>query len=168
MKLKIILTLILTAFTGTAYATPQACPALTVERLSESQIGVIYQAFEAGRGNDMSYSLAAIAWQESQGGKYMINLQDPSSGVFHITINNALSYIKWRDTPFNRNRVAQLLIDDFELSAEFAMINLQFWKDHHGNDWNKIWGSYNGGYRPNMEYASDIASKIQKIKLCEW
>jgi hypothetical protein len=118
----------------------------------------------------MAYSLAAIAWKESSAGKYMINLQDPSAGVFHITINNALVYLKWKDTNFNRNRAAQLLIQDFQLAANFAMINLQFWKDQHGNNWNRIWASYNAGHswKNGRKYAKDIASKVRKIRLCGW
>jgi len=103
-------------------------------------------------------------------GKYLINLQDPSAGVFHITINNALVYLKWEDTSFNRNRAAQLLIQDFQLAADFAMINLQFWKDQYGGNWSKIWASYNAGWdwKNGKGYSKDIKSKIQRIKMCRW
>jgi hypothetical protein len=61
-------------------------------------------------------------------------------------------------------------VEDFQLSAEFAMINLQFWKDNYGNNWHKIWASYNAGYNwsNGVEYSNDIVTKIQKIKLCNW
>lgn len=146
------------------------CPVLTAEKYTDKQINTIHQAYQAGKVKGMSYSLAAIAMRESSGGKYMINLQDPSAGVFHITINNALSYLKWKDNNFNRNRAAQLLIEDFTMSAEFAMINLQFWKDLHGDNWRKIWASYNAGYnwKNGVDYSNDISKKIQKIKLCHW
>jgi len=167
---KAILLVVLSSVLSVSNASQQACPALAAEGFTEGQVSIMYQAFQIGKQKDMSYSLAAIAWKESSAGKYMINLQDPSAGVFHITMINALAYLKWENTNFNRNRAAQLLVEDFQLSAEFAMINLQFWKDHYGNNWHKIWASYNSGYNwsNGVEYSNDVASKIQKIKLCNW
>lgn len=164
------LTALLLVFLSVPYASAYQCPVLASEGLSERQIGVIHKAFTVGKAKNMSYSLAAIVWKESSAGRYMINLQDPSAGAFHITINNALVYLKWKDTNFNRNRAAQMLIQDFQLSAEFAMINLTFWKDLHKDNWFRIWASYNAGYRwQNGEsYATDISRKVQKIKLCRW
>lgn len=168
--LRIVLTTILTSFMGVAYATPHQCPVLASEGLTERQIETVHKSYVAGKEKDMAYSLAAIVWKESSAGRYMINLQDPSAGPFHITIDNALVYLKWKDTNFNRNRAAQMLIQDFQLSAEFAMINLQFWKDQYKNNWFRIWASYNAGYnwKNGEDYAHDIARKVQKIKLCSW
>jgi hypothetical protein len=167
---KAILLVILLSIPFVSGASVHSCPTLTAEGFTERQVRVMYRAFQIGKQKDMSYSLAAIAWKESSAGKYMINLQDPSFSVFHITIDNALVYLKWEDTNFNRNRAAQLLIEDFQLAAEFAMINLQFWKDNYGSNWHKIWASYNSGYNwsNGVEYSNDVASKIQKIKLCNW
>jgi len=164
------LTLFVIALLPTLAIATTSCPYLKADGLSQDQIKVLHRAFTAGKPKDMSYSLAAIAWKESSAGKYLINIQDPSFSAFHITINNAIAYLKWTDTNFNRNRAAQLLIEDFQLSAEFAMINLQFWKDNYGNNWHKIWASYNAGYNwsNGVEYSNDVASKIQKIKLCNW
>jgi hypothetical protein len=167
---KAILLVVLSSVLSVSNASQQACPALAAEGFTESQVSIMYQAFQIGKQKDMSYSLAAIAWKESSAGKYMINLQDPSAGVFHITMINALAYLKWENNNFNRNRAAQLLVEDFQLSAEFAMINLQFWKDLHGDNWFRIWQSYNAGhnYSNGTDYANDIVTKIQKIKLCNW
>lgn len=167
---KTALVVVLIAFSNLTYATPHQCPVLASEGLTEPQIKTLHKSYQAGKAKDMAYSLAAIAWKESSAGRYMINLQDPSAGPFHITIDNAINYLKWDDTNFNRNRVAQMLIEDFHLSAEFAMINLQFWKDLHKDNWFRIWASYNAGYRwqNGEDYAHDIARKVQKIKLCRW
>ena len=164
----LILATLLVVFSTSSQA--RQCPVLAYEGLTDNQMGVMYKAYQAGKEHDMAYSLAAIAWKESSAGKYMINLQDPSAGVFHITINNALVYLKWKDTNFNRNRAAQLLIQDFQLAANFAMINLQFWKDQHGENWSKVWASYNAGWnwKNGRKYSQDIANKIRMIKLCGW
>lgn len=169
--MRIALTLILTAFMGVAYATPHTCPALASQGFSESQIAVMYRSFEIGKINDMSYSLAAIAWKESSAGVHLYNPHDPSAGVFQITIKNALAYVDWEDNEYNRGRITQLLIDDLNLAAEFAMINLKFWKAQYGNDWRLIWQSYNGGYsgsEASKKYAADIVRKIKVIKQCDW
>jgi hypothetical protein len=167
---KAILTVILLSIPFVSNASVHTCPALAAEGFTDAQVSVMYRSFQVGKQKDMSYSLAAIAWKESSAGKYMINLQDPSAGAFHVTMMNALAYLKWDNTNFNRNRAAQLLIEDFKLSAEFAMINLQFWKDLHGDNWFRIWQSYNAGhnYSNGTDYANDIVTKIQKIKLCNW
>lgn len=146
------------------------CPVLEAHDLSSHQIETLHKAYVLGEKQDMGYSLAAIAWKESSGGRYLINLQDPSSGVFHVTIDNALSYLKLKDTPFNRNRVAQMLINDFVLSSDLAMNNLQFWKNMYGDNWIKIWASYNAGYnwKAGLHYSYDVAHKIELIKLCHW
>jgi hypothetical protein len=167
---KAILLIVILSIPFVSEASVHSCPALTAEGFTDTQVSVMYESFQIGKQKDMSYSLAAIAWKESSAGKYMINLQDPSAGVFHITMINALAYLKWENNNFNRNRAAQLLVEDFQLSAEFAMINLQFWKDNYGNNWHKIWASYNAGYNwsNGVEYSNDIVTKIQKIKLCNW
>lgn len=167
----IVLSLILVVPVKAEEDMAASCEALSQEGLSDNQVQVLHDSFEAGAVKDMSYSLAAIAWKESSAGRYLMNLQDPSAGVFMVTVDNAMGYIKWKDTPFNRNRMAQKLVEDFELSAEFAMINLQFWVDQYGNDWRTIWRRYNGGYSDSaraIKYSQDIAAKIQVIARCDW
>lgn len=166
--IKAILTALLILVSTNLWAT---CDALSQEGLSKKQIDVLQNSFYIGSKKDMSYSLAAIAWKESSAGKYLMNLQDPSAGVFMVTIENAIGYLKWKDTPFNRNRMAQLLMENFDLSAEFAMVNLQFWKDQYGEDWRTIWKRYNGGYSDSersVKYSKDIAAKISVIAECDW
>lgn len=164
------LVVILMMFSSFASASWQ-CPALKARGFSNYQVAVTYNAFQEGLKKDMAYSLAAIAWSESSSGLFLRNPSDPSAGVFHVTIDNALSYIKWEDTPENRQKVEQLLIEDFTLAAEFAMINLQFWKSQYGENWKLIWRRYNGGYtdsEASIKYAESIARKVRVISTCGW
>ena len=134
--------------------------------LSQKQITVLKQAFMLGVKDNLSFSLVAIAWTESDLGKYNINLQDPSAGWYHIKISTAMARMTphLRNTRFNRNRVAQWLINDPKLAGKLAIAELKYWlKRWHGN-YLKAWGSYNGGYRGNKKYARDITSKVYFLK----
>ena len=170
-KVKVTLLIVLSVLSQAAYSAAWDCPALRAQGFNNYQMAVAYNAFHEGKKKDMAYSLAAIAWKESSAGKFLRNPADPSAGVFHVTLDNALSYIKWQDTEENRKRVETLLIEDFTLSAEFAMINLQFWKDQYGQNWMLIWRRYNGGYTDSEAskiYARDIARKVRVISKCNW
>lgn len=148
-----------------------ACEALEKAGLDFDQKLVLRHSFEYGRPYDLSYSLAAIAWKESSGGRYRINLQDPSAGIHMITIRNAMVYSGERDTAFNRNKLAQMLVNDPNLSAGYAVVNLQFWQKVHGNDWRQVVASYNAGYsgsQAGQRYAEDIAEKVNVIRKCNW
>ena len=134
--------------------------------LSQQQIEVLKQSVIFGIKDNLAYSLAAISWQESDFGKYTINLQDPSAGWYHIKISTAMARMtpRLRNTKFNRNRVAQWLINDHKLSAKLAIAELRYWlKRWHGN-WFKAIGSYNGGNRSNKRYARDIADKVRFLQ----
>lgn len=148
-----------------------ACEALESAGLDFDQKLVLRHSFEYGRPYDLSYSLAAIAWKESSGGRYRINLQDPAAGIHMITIKNALSYSGRKDTPFNRNKLAQELIENPNLSAGYSVINLNFWRSVYGNNWGLVWRSYNGGTsgsKASQEYAISIAEKVNVIRKCNW
>jgi len=134
--------------------------------LSAKQITVLKQACRQGIADNLCLSLAAIAWQESDFGKYNINLQDPSAGWYHIRIRTALARITphIRNTAFNRNRVAQWLINDPNLAGSLAIAELKYWLHYWHGNYFKAWGSYNGGYKGNRRYARAIAAKVMFLK----
>lgn len=139
-----------------------------INEMKEEQIDFIKQAYEYGEPHDLGYSMAAIGWKESKAGKYNINVQDPSFGPWHVTLPNALYFMGWKDTKFNRNRVAQLMIDDISLSAQMALTVLKFWRKQYENDWIMVWASYNAGwnYMYGLDYAYDIRYRIRIIDQC--
>jgi len=154
--------------------------AISVEQeynqMSNEQKQILIESYEFGKAFNLGYSLAAIAWQESSCGKYMINLQDPSAGVYHNNIVSVLNRHGIKDTKWNRNKMAQKLIDNIEFGAAEALAELEFWQTIHGeNNWLLIWQSYNGGfaymnnfnksYKSSYEYSIKIQEKISFLKI---
>lgn len=141
--------------------------------LTEKQLEYVRFSYEYGLPSDFGYTLAAISIKESNAGKWKVNIQDPSGGLYHVTVDKVLILYGWEDTNFNRNRAMQLLVDDDELAAEIAVSELQKWKDYNSGNWLDTWASYNHGWNgPDSErgkaYAEAIRILIQKIQRCRW
>ncbi len=134
-------------------------------QLDSKQISVLKQACLAGLPHGLCLTMAAIAWQESNLGKWNINLQDPSASWYHIRIQTAFKYtILKKHTRFNYNRIAQMLIDNEKWAGSIAVKQILFWKRYfHGSLYRAI-GSYNGGYRWNRKYAREVWQKIKFLK----
>ncbi len=128
--------------------------------LDENQLYNIKDIYKIGKKYDYGFTLVAIAWQESQLGKYMINLSDPSFGLFHIVPRGS----KWE-----KSREAQRLLDDFEYSIYKAINILDYWKKYHKGNWRKMIKSYNAGFNYNSKqantYLKGIQSKVKYLKL---
>ena len=130
--------------------------------MSDQQKEILIQSYKLGEPFDMGFSLAAIAWQESSCGRYLINLQDPSAGVFHNNIISVLNRHGMRDTQWNRNFLAMKLINDFEFSAAESLAELEFWQSIHGdNNWLDIWQSYNGGFSYMNKESKSYKSSLE-------
>lgn len=126
--------------------------------------------FEAGKPYDLSYTLQAIVLVES--GSFekpiKVNLQDPSAGITHIHIKYFLRRHNIKDTPYNRNRAVQVLIDNDDLAIAEAISNLEFWKDKFCYAWgctkkqlDNVWAAYNGGYNYKSKKARNYAKKVR-------
>lgn len=137
-------------------------------RLSQQQASVANFAYSYGKPFDFGYTMVAIAMEESQLGRWNINIQDPSAGPWHVTLDKALRYKGWTDTPFNRNRAAQLLIEDIYFAAHLAIEELLFWNRVREGNWRAVVSSYNGGWKGNEEYRRKISRNIEIIKRCGW
>lgn len=137
--------------------------------LSSSQFITLEQANIKGKSYNLQWSLSAIAWKESDAGRYNINLSDPSCGAYHANINSVMRrHPEYPDTSFYRNIVCQRLIDDIDYATSEAVKEIHYWMNIHGTDWYAIWASYNAGYAYNSKvgkrYAKDIARRIQVLK----
>jgi len=132
--------------------------------MTTEQKQVLKKAYEHGKPFDLGYTLASIAWQESSCGKYMVNVFDPSFGIYHIQTKNAVSFTKVEDTKFNHNRVAMLLIDDFDYSSAICISVLRWWINYHKGSWSKAVSSYNGGFKGSKVYLRKIRTKIRFLK----
>ena len=136
-----------------------------LENISPEQRAVLNQIAKLASGFDLSYTAAAIAWQESNLGKYPVNLTDPSCGVFHKLV---VPYLKARErkvTSFTKNQACSELISDLELSTSIMIEDLEYWKLSHkrrGAAANELLNlairSYNAGYK----YKSNDAKNYEK------
>ena len=139
--------------------------------LSVKQYQVLDFSFYEGRKHDLGYTLAAIALKESNLGEWVINLNDPSAGDYHVTIDKVLKHKGWVDTPFNRNRAASELIHNKHLSADLAINELLYWQ-RRLEGWDNAVRAYNAGNRwkssRGAKYLADIETNIRKIKECQW
>lgn len=117
---------------------------------------------------NLSDTILAIAKVESDMGKYMINLQDPSCGLTHININTYIRRHKVPNTAFNRNKICQDLVNDVELAISNSIEELLFWKSQFcpKNMTNKCYRqmirAYNGGWNYNSKKAKAYEIKVLK------
>ena len=140
--------------------------------LSDEQLDVVRFSYAQGEPHDVGWTLAAIAIKESNAGLWVVNLQDPSAGYYHVTTDKVVAALGWDSTLFNHNRAAARLIRDREFSAQLAIQELLFWRQAT-NTWLDVWASYHrGGRGPNLQqgilYAQDIRGIIAKIQTCGW
>lgn len=142
------------------------------ESFTLKQKKVMKHAYELGKPFNLAHTMAAIAWQESMAGVYLVNMQDPSAGVFHNNLKSVLArHDELNDTGWQRNRIAQRLIEDMDFSGAEALAELKYWQSIHGDlSWLLIWQSYNGGfaytkpesggYKRSMHYAVRLNKKV--------
>ena len=117
----------------------------------------------------MKYSLMAIAIKESSLGKYVINSKSEDYGLFQANIKTVLKRQKVKDNSYNRSIYAQKLINDVGFATANAIIELNYWKKVHKENWFKTWASYNTGWNYNsetgIEYSTKVFEIIKKLKI---
>lgn len=130
------------------------------KRFTKAQRDHLVYAYNFGAPHGMGYTMAAIAWQESCAGEYMMNFSDPSAGLYHAHIPMVLKYYSgYKDTPFTRNVMGQLLINDRKLASQIALDNLQYWHKHHKGNYKNIIKSYNKGFKWQGDNASNALAE---------
>ena len=117
---------------------------------------------------DLSFSLMAIAVKESSIGRYKINVDSYDYGLYQANINTVVRRHKMKNNSLNRNKLAMLLVNDFDFATSNAIAELVYWKKVHKGNWNKVWSSYNAGFNYDStrgkKYSKDIAKIIQELK----
>lgn len=141
-----------------------------IDKLLDVQKSVLKESFIYGQPYDVGYTLAAIVWKESNAGLWKINISDPSAGVAHNHLVYALTRLGRKDTPFNRNVLAQQLVDNNQLSLHLARVELDYWRGRHKGNWAATRASYNRGNNWNTEggkaYSEDLLQRIMVFRRC--
>lgn len=141
-----------------------------LEKLTTEQKEVLYLAYSAGAEKGYGLTLAAIAWKESQFGKYMLNITDGkygSYGPYHVLLEYTLIRHKVT-TNWGKSRLAEKLVYDMEFSSSEALDVLTY---YHGRfkkkdkPWKWAVAAYNNGNKAlttskGKKYAEDIALRV--------
>lgn len=177
-KFTAISLLLLLAVTFPSYA--YECKALqTKYKLSATQVHNMWKSYEYAKEKNLGYTLAAISYKESSAGIFNINRKDPSAGHHHVLVTHVLKYFNLKDTEANREKALKVLKENFEVSAFFALTELEWWLNRHNGDWFKTLRSYNQGYYwkiPNPEarkrswnYATEAKALVSFMQQhCNW
>lgn len=136
--------------------------------LTGKQESVMHLAASLGEPHNLSETMVAIAMQESNLGKWNIALGEESFGPFHVRLNHVIKDLGWKNTPFNRNRAAQMMLDNPIYAGQLAIRELLWWQNYHKGSWSKATSSYNGGHAGNPDYTNKIRGHIRTIRQCGW
>ena len=136
-------------------------------QLKPYQIESAKVIFEHAKKDDLSWTATAIAWHESQFGRWQINVNSDTSLDCGMFQNNTKSVAAHNDIAYNRYNMKEICTD-LITSFKYAYLNfakeVAFWERVHKSNWRKVWSSYNGGWAGNKDYATKIAIRIQVLK----
>lgn len=117
---------------------------------------------------DLEKTIRTIIKIESDDGKYLVNLNDPSCGITHININTYLKRHNIKNTSFNKNKSCQDLINSPRLAIANAIEELLFWKEYHCKNictreqYRNVIKSYNTGFNYKSKKAQEYWNKFYK------
>ena len=110
----------------------------------------------------------ALAIKESSVGKNLVNPISNDYGLFQSNIKSVIRRQKVPDNLFNRRYFSQKLVSDVAFSTANAIVEIDFWRKVHKDNWIKIWASYNTGWKyvsnDGLNYATSIFDIIKKLK----
>lgn len=141
-----------------------------LEKLTTEQKEVLYLAYSTGAEKGYGLTLAAIAWKESQFGKFMLNITDGkygSYGPYHVLLDYVLIRHKVT-TNWGKSRLAEKLVYDMEFSSKEALDVLTYYHKrfkNKDNAWKWAVAAYNNGHKSltrskGKKYAEDIALRV--------
>ncbi|MBP7741839.1 MAG: transglycosylase SLT domain-containing protein [Aliarcobacter sp.] len=136
--------------------------------LSKMDIVILKKIKSLTDDNYMKYTLMAIAIKESSVGKNLVNPISNDYGLFQANIKSVIKRQKVKDTIDNRRYFAQKLVYDVGFSTANAIVEIDYWKKVHQDNWIKIWASYNTGWsyssNTGISYATSVFDIIKKLK----
>ena len=145
-----------------------------IENTNQEQREVArFISYNASKYN-LKYTLLAIAFKESQWGKYKLNLADPSAGLFHKLLPYYCIELGLKPNKWNMSRVAERLINNNAESFMAALNDFQkaynYFRIRGYNKrlaWRYAIQAYNAGvsnYRAGKKYYREIVKIIKALK----
>ena len=136
--------------------------------LSNMDILILKKIKSLTDDNYMKYTLMAIAIKESSVGKQLINNVSKDYGLFQANIKSVIRRQKVQDNIYNRNYFAKKLVYDAGFSTANAIVEIDYWRNVHKDNWIKVWASYNTGWKykstTGLNYASSVFEIVKKLK----
>ena len=139
------------------------------KNLTQSQKDVIQFAFDFGKPTNLSWTLAAKVWEESNAGENVISTKaHPRYGRdYGISQNNIYWFLTSRGTGYTKANIAKFaskLVRDDAYCLQASVDNIHYWQKRYPTDYKEVWAHYNGGNNPNYNYAGRIAKRIQVLR----
>jgi len=124
--------------------------------MSEKEKKAIAASFQMGAKYNLGYTLAAINWHESKGGRWRISADGNDVGYYHVNVYWYLKENGIRNSIWKRLEYKTLLITNQKLELDYVISMLVKLRKKYKNAWLKIWRDYNG----SPVYAKDILNKV--------
>ena len=145
-----------------------------IKNCNERQLNVAEFISHNAEQYNLKYTLLAIAFKESQWGKYKLNLQDPSAGLFHKLLPYYCIELHLKPNKWNESRLAEKLIhsdaDAFMVALWDFQRNYKYFKFLGKNSnlsWRYAVQAYNAGignYRAGKKYYIEVVKIIRALK----
>lgn len=139
--------------------------------LSKSQKKMLVTLYNYGKQFDLGYTIAAIAWKESNVGEYMLNINSRNNydcGMFQNNVKSVHSREGRKLTKYSADKTCQKLMVDINYALLHVTEELEYWKNLYPDDFMKIWTSYNKGFNNSKaytdEYALDILLRVKILQ----
>lgn len=169
---KLLVVLVATIISmGTAYANPQNTLEKQVEKefnqMDSKQKEVLRKAMVHPK---LGPTLGAITWIESAAGEQQVNVNSNNNSMScgDYGINTASYLIKkgQKVTSKSKKEMCKKLIKDPKLARDAAINELNLWavKYKKKPDSKIVLGSYNGGNKPNMNYANKVQARANFLQ----
>jgi len=137
-----------------------------LKKLSYLQIEVLHDSLRKGSPFNLSWSMTAIAWEESNFGKNRVGRTTPDYGVYQInlkTFKDRYADVIKRHNSSDAEIIEMLKYND-ELNFSASLTEIQYWLHVYKGDHYKAWASYNGGWKGSKRYANIIQKRIKALK----
>ena len=136
--------------------------------LNNKQKQVMKKIYTKSSPFNLGLTMVAISYKESKLGKYMLNLSDPSCGVFMVMPSTLVT----NGNTWDKSRYCERLIKDTDFSVTTALERFKYfynyWRSKGYNinqSWRRAVISYNSGfYVENKTYLKEFL-KIFRVLL---
>lgn len=133
--------------------------------LTQNERDTIIQGYLDAKQFDLGLTVAAIIWQESRGGKWLISTDHNDYGLYHINLYWYMKSMGIKNTIYNKSEVASILITDKMTSLSYVVAKLVIYRKRYHGNYMKVWEAYNGIGERGKVYAKKISSKVSFLRM---